>query len=131
MLTQAHLEKLIITRREEAAVLFEAEKYDGAVYLAGYAVELSLKLAILLNGFPETEAEFKVYADAKTHSLELLLKLAGKLDLREDDTFSPDWELLKKNWSVECRYRKIGEMTEKSARMTIDSISRIIEKLRI
>ena len=129
MLTKEQLERLIAARQEESVVLFANEKFDGAVYLIGYAVELALKRIILLNGFPETDQEFKVYADSKTHNLEVLLKLAGKDELREDDAFSPDWDTVRKYWTSECRYRKIGMVTSEAAKMTMDAVSRIIERL--
>lgn len=43
-------------RFEEAEVLFEAGYYNGAVYLAGYAVECMLK-TLILDSTPEKEHE--------------------------------------------------------------------------
>ena len=55
--------RVAFQRLEEAEVLFEAGYYNGAVYLAGYAVECMLK-ALILNSIPKkehgsTEAEFR------------------------------------------------------------------------
>lgn len=55
--------RVAFQRLEEAEVLLEAGYCNGAVYLAGYAVECMLK-ALILNSIPErehesTEAEFR------------------------------------------------------------------------
>ncbi len=57
-------------------------RYDGAVYLAGYTVELALKARIceVLNwsGYPATSKEFDGYRSFRTHDLRVLLSLSGR-----------------------------------------------------
>ena len=58
-----------------------ADRYDGAIYLGGYVVELALKnrICVVLNwkGFPQTAGEFQNYKSFKTHNLDVLLSLSG------------------------------------------------------
>jgi len=82
--------KLATERLEEAQILYENKKPDGAFYLAGYSVELTLKAKIcerfgIPNLFREAEAnkdassdtDFRGISDLrkllKTHNLILLL----------------------------------------------------------
>ena len=46
MLTVAELRAVSAARLDDAQSLFNAERYDGVVYLCGYAVELALKARI-------------------------------------------------------------------------------------
>jgi len=60
-------------RFEEAEILYEAERFTGAVYLAGYSVECMLK-ALILNSLPggrraSAEAEFR---GSRAHQFEWL-----------------------------------------------------------
>jgi len=46
MLDKKEINEIARARLEDAEVLFSARRYDGAVYLCGYAVELGLKSRI-------------------------------------------------------------------------------------
>lgn len=65
----------------DSEVLFRARRYDGAIYLCGYAVEIALKERICKtlcwDGYPSTRGEFQDYQTFRTHSLDVLLKLSG------------------------------------------------------
>ena len=45
-LTVAQLQQLTAARLDDAEALYTAGRYDAAAYLAGYAVEVALKIAI-------------------------------------------------------------------------------------
>jgi hypothetical protein len=81
MITARNLRAIARARLRDARVLLRARRWDGAVYLCGYAVELALKARICQTlkwaGFPETPAEFKGLQSVKTHDLEMLLHLSG------------------------------------------------------
>ena len=81
MLTRAELLKIAEARLKDAEVLFNSKRYDGAIYLCGYAVEVALKARICStlrwNGYPMTSNEFKNFQSFKTHSLDVLLSLSG------------------------------------------------------
>jgi HEPN domain-containing protein len=46
MKTVQEIKDIAFERLQEAAILCDNEKYDGAFYLAGYAIELMLKAKI-------------------------------------------------------------------------------------
>jgi hypothetical protein len=56
-------------------------RYDGAIYLCGYAIEVALKARTCRTlgwaEFPETNREFENYRSFRTHDLEVLLNLSG------------------------------------------------------
>lgn len=58
-------------RFADAETLLLANRFDGAVYLCGYAIEIALKYKICqtLNwaGFPSTNKEFEKFKSLKTH----------------------------------------------------------------
>lgn len=81
MIAKTELRKLANARLHDAKTLFSAKRYDGAVYICGYVIELGLKLRICktLNwdGFPSTNREFNDFRSFKTHNLDVLLALSG------------------------------------------------------
>jgi hypothetical protein len=102
------LQSLANTRIREASILFEAEEYSGAYYLAGYAVECGLKACfaktVREHDFPNKERTNRLYS----HKLLDLVKLAGlETELSTAQTTSPrfssGWDLVCE-WSAESRY---------------------------
>ncbi|MBS1789482.1 MAG: HEPN domain-containing protein [Acidobacteria bacterium] len=81
MMLRAELNRIAKGRLKDANVLFNAGRYDGAIYLCGYAVETALKARICSTlkwpGFPSTRREFEGYQSFRTHDLEVLLHLSG------------------------------------------------------
>lgn len=81
MIDRKDLRKIAKARLKDAEALLDAGRYDGAIYLGGYVVELSLKSCICRNlkwrGFPQTRGEFQSYQSFKTHDLDVLLSLSG------------------------------------------------------
>jgi len=77
--------KIADSRLEEAKILLEKEKYNGAFYLAGYSVELYLKAKICTNfGVCELFSDKKLDEDVAevrkavfTHNLYALLVFSG------------------------------------------------------
>lgn len=65
MIDRTELRKIARERLKDAEALLAAARYDGAIYLGGYVVELSLKSRICKNlswkRFPQTGGEFKNY----------------------------------------------------------------------
>jgi HEPN domain-containing protein len=100
-------------RSEEARILLGKGKQQGAYYLAGYAVECTLKACIAKKTkrfeFP-AKAEYirKLY----THELDKLLSLAGldaqlNKDMGANKVFEANWSTVK-DWTEESRYRTSG-----------------------
>jgi len=81
MITRADLRKTAREYLAAAAILRANRKYDVAVYLCGYAIEIALKDRICRTlrwqGFPNTKKEFEGLSSFKTHNLEVLLQLSG------------------------------------------------------
>src|SRR5207302_8186427 len=110
----ADFEKLMELRMKEAKLLLDQKDWDGAYYLAGYAVEFALKIRIISqlmksDSFPDKKLAENFYK----HELTLLRKLAGLDDEMDNDAgISPQWDIVR-NWSEQTRYQ-IGK-TEKEA----------------
>ncbi len=86
MKNPAEIQKLAITRLEEAEILCQAGKYDGAYYLAGYSIELTLKARIcekleIDNLFDDSDKKDEnintVRTKFKTHDISQLLIFCG------------------------------------------------------
>lgn len=81
MLAVGDLVGIAQARLEDAQTLARAGRFDGAVYLCGYAVELALKARICntlsWTHFPETQKEFESLTSCRTHDLTILLRLSG------------------------------------------------------
>jgi HEPN domain-containing protein len=65
MIQEGELRRIAEARLTDATALLDAKRYDGATYLCGYAVELTLKASICKTlNWPEflsTNNEFKNY----------------------------------------------------------------------
>lgn len=46
MISTQELKKIAAARLRDAEILYQGKRYDGAFYLCGYAVELTLKAKI-------------------------------------------------------------------------------------
>lgn len=107
-MNKADLEKLADIRVLEADVLLEYEAYQGAYYLAGYALECAIKACIAKQvrqyDFPNKELTQKSHQ----HKLTDLLGVAGlKQKLKEKEEADLDFKLnwaVAKDWVVESRY---------------------------
>jgi hypothetical protein len=119
--SRADFEKLMNLRIAEAKVLLDQKDWDGAYYLAGYAVEFALKIRIIADlmksdSFPDKKLTESFYK----HDLTVLRKAASLDDeMDKDGAVSPQWDTVK-DWSEQTRYQ-IGK-TEKEATDLYDAI---------
>jgi HEPN domain-containing protein len=103
------LQALARIRLREAKALIDLRMYDGAYYLAGYAVECALK-ACIAKATQRYEFPEKKRVDAShTHNLRELVKLAKLEDarleeVRKDAQFQKYWDFVQ-SWSEDSRYR--------------------------
>ena len=120
--TKAEFQGLAEERLVEAKSLLDIGKWDGAYYLAGYAVELALKACIIktlmaTDAFPDKEFSRNCY----THAIEKLVGLAKLEDARKAATVADPELLIKwttaRDWSEEKRYHRI-DRTEAEALYT-------------
>jgi hypothetical protein len=129
MISTSDLKAIARARLDDARVL--GKRFDGAVYLSGYSVEVALKARICRtlkwNGFPDTAAEFKGLQSIKTHDLEILLRLSG-VEGRIKTKFLAEWSLVL-DWDPEKRYRTVGQFTEQQATDTLAAATRLLGAL--
>ncbi|MGE3535969.1 MAG: HEPN domain-containing protein [Candidatus Tectimicrobiota bacterium] len=121
MITRADLRKIARARLKDAEVLCHARRYDGAVYLCGYAVEIALKARICRTlswpGYPSTKGEFQNYQTFRTHNLDVLLRLSG-VEEKVKTTLLAEWSAVV-SWDPEARYKLIGSATKQDAELMI------------
>jgi len=105
MIPKNDLRKIAKARLKDSEILFKNRRYDGAVYLCGYAVEVALKARICRTlkwtDFPSTRSEFQAYQSFKTHSLDVLLKLSG-LEAEIKTEYLAEWSYIAA-WEPEVR----------------------------
>ena len=108
-MNKTELENLTATRIKEAEILLMADCYNGAYYLAGYALECTLK-ACIAKQVKEFDFPDKKLANASyTHKLADLVITAGlKQELSEQENqneeFKLNWAVVIE-WSEESRYK--------------------------
>ena len=111
--------------------MFRGRRYDGAVYLCGYAVELALKARICTvlhwPGFPSTQAEFKGLQSFKVHELDILLRLAGR-EAKIRASYSTEWSVVTQ-WDPDTRYKPVGSSNRAAAASMISSTERLLKVL--
>ena len=114
IVTKAEFQALAEGRLVEAKALLDLGMWDGAYYLAGYAVELGLKACIIKMLMATDEFPTLMFSkDSYTHAIAKLVTLArldGSLKAARDAD-----PLLMANWSValawseQKRYHRIDQ----------------------
>lgn len=125
-MNRSDFQRLADLRIKEAKLLLENKCYEGAYYLAGYAVECALKACIAKKtkrfDFPPKD---KIVRELYTHNLEQLRKLAElPLDLEAKKKsviqFELNWAVVK-GWKEEVRYET--EVDDKRANNLYSAIT--------
>lgn len=120
----SELEHLSKARLEDAKALYQAGRYEGAVYICGYAVELGLKKKICITlGWSEYAEK---YTSFKTHALEVLLHFSGVESYINQNLLS-EWSVVM-SWNSELRYSS-KKQTQQEAKLMIDSTETILKNL--
>jgi HEPN domain-containing protein len=131
MITCANLRKLARSRLRDAKALLAAKRYDGAVYLGGYVVEIALKARVCRTlrwaGFPETRPEFQSFASFKTHDLDVLLSLSGR-EQRVKATLLAEWSAVA-TWDPEVRYKLPGSAKKADAELLLNAATTLLAAL--
>lgn len=115
-------------RREDAEVLHQSSRWAGAIYLAGYAIECSLKSLICWNegkcSFKETQVFNKGNQGATLHNLALLLQelpsLRRAIMLDRTGIYKNAWDTITRLWQKDGLryYDKVGNEHECQSFMT-------------
>lgn len=124
---RTEIEKIIQARLEDAEVLLKASRFDGSVYLCGYAIELGLKARICRTLQWDEYPLGGQYKTFKTHDLDVLLHLTG-LENRVKSKHMPEWSIVVQ-WNPDARYNPIGNVTQTDARDMLDSTKELIRQL--
>ncbi len=108
-MNRAEFQRLAEVRVREAEALLAAGLWDGAYYLAGYAVECGLKACIAKLTRAEDFPPDRRFVEAcYSHNLAGLLKTAGlqdqfDADAAADPNLLANWVVVSK-WSEQSRY---------------------------
>lgn len=131
MLERSDLTKIARARIEDGEILLKSGRYDGAIYLCGYAVEIALKERICKtlgwSGYPSSSKEFTNYQSFRTHNLDVLLRLSGS-EHRIRTEFLAEWSAVTE-WDPEIRYKPIGSATRQGAELMIESSRKLLRVL--
>jgi HEPN domain-containing protein len=123
MIDCTELRNIASERPKDAESLLAAARYDGAIYLGGYVVELALKsrICVVLNwkGFPQTGGEFQNYKSFTTHNLDVLLSLSGVEDKIKSE-YLAEWSAVAA-WDPEARYNPIGSASKGDAELLLEA----------
>ena len=131
MIITADVKKISGSFLKDARVLLAGKRYDGAIYLCGYAVELGLKAricrALKWQGYPESRREFEGLQSFKTHDLDLLLRLGGREQVIKTRYFA-EWSAVAQ-WNPESRYQPVGKATAADAQLMIQAAEVLLRKI--
>jgi HEPN domain-containing protein len=121
---RTEFQQLAEVRVKEAEALLAAGRWDGAYYLAGYAVECGLKACIAKLTKAEDFPDKKFAADCFTHDIEQLVRLAGlkpaiDAETKADPQLALNWGVVK-DWSESRRYDRTPEP---EARKLVEAIT--------
>jgi HEPN domain-containing protein len=102
------LQKMAEERVADASALLDAERYQAAYYLCGYAIECALKACIARKTREFDFPDRKLVNDSYVHDVEKLLRVAGIEQLLEEETkqngaFAGNW-IIVQDWSETSRY---------------------------
>ena len=131
MLNRTNLRHIARARLNDANALYRSKRYDGAIYLCGYAIEIILKEGICKTlrwpGFPSTRKEFENYSSFRTHDLDILLSLSG-VEGKIKRKYLAEWYAVAQ-WNPEARYKPIGSASDKNALLMIESARTLMREL--
>lgn len=131
MIHRNELRKIARARIKDADILLSSRRYDGAIYLCGYAIELALKARICTtlkwSEYPNTSREFKDYNSFRTHDLDVLLHLSGK-EMFIKTSYLAEWSVVV-GWSPLSRYQLIGTTRKPDVISMIDATKKLVRKI--
>lgn len=129
-ISSENLTRLAETRLHEARVLLNNHCFEGAYYLAGYAVECAIK-SVIARSFREAEIPDRAWVQAiHTHNLRQFLKHAypeGGLVLacEHDSALEAHWAAACL-WGEQERYKMMTEDGEVSGQSRAEALIRAV-----
>lgn len=112
-MNRADFQQLAELRIAEAAILLANQAWDGAYYLAGYAVECALKACIAKRTKAEDFPDKKQAERAWKHDPNELMIAAGlmgpwQIDAPVGSERYENWKTVK-DWNEQARYRRASQ----------------------
>jgi hypothetical protein len=122
---RTELQNLAELRLRETKILLDGSCFEGAYYLADYALECALKACIAKKTQQFDFPDKRIVSQIFTHNLASLVRAAGlesdlQKDIRSNPEFSDNWEVAK-DWSEESRYNAM--VSPQAARDLYNAIS--------
>ncbi len=131
MMTRTEMKQIARERLRDARLLLRQSRYDGAIYLGGYVVEMALKERICRtlkwSDFPNTGKEFSSLQSFKTHNLEDLLHLSG-IEARIKGHYLNEWSDVV-FWNPELRYNSPGNVSRADAQAFVNAAAVLLRVL--
>lgn len=131
MIRRQTLRTIAVETLTDAHVLLERQRWKGAYYLCGHAVEIALKERICQtlgwSGYPETNKEFEALSSFRTHDLDMLLRLSG-IEQQIREQFSGAWAGVR-DWNPKLRYVAPDKQSEEKARTLLARTKVLLEAL--
>jgi AbiV family abortive infection protein len=132
-LNRALLQDLAKTRFDDAKVLLDNQRFAGAYYLAGYAIECALKACIARQtregDFPPDRKTVEKYYN---HNLRGLCKEAGvplEEKSRSDEAFERYWNVVA-DWSEQSRYDPAPRRSERFLKDFVRAVGEVVQWLQ-
>ena len=135
-MTRTDLQQLAELRINEAGILLANQAWDGAYYLAGYAVECALKACIAKQTKAEEFPDKKQAEKAWRHDFNELVAAAGiesdlKSEIFRSQPFKDNWNIVRQ-WSEQSRYRRISQSEcEKLFAAMIDAFTGVLPWIKL
>ncbi len=148
MIPKKVLKELVNQKLRDADVLLSNRRYPTAFYIAGYALEIALKLKVckifkFAQGFPEDKVDFNLYQTSFKHQKILANTITKIRDIRNHDLnkllfySGAEYEIklnclnewnLALDWDPEMRYR-MQKFIKKDVAIKIGAIKTLIENI--
>lgn len=134
MKCQSDIQKIALSKLDDAEFLFANDRYDAAFYLGGYAIELLLKARIcktlgIDNFFDESwlMKKLKFPQAFKIHDLRQLIILAGVCTQLEADINSN--ASIRDSWFVVCQWNENSRYFFGKTKLETDKLLISIKKI--
>lgn len=115
----------------DANSLHQRGRYDAAIYLCGYAIELALKARISetlgWGQFPSERKDFQGLQSFQTHDLKKLLHLSG-IEGRILRDFSAEWKTVS-TWNSAWRYLPVESTDQTQCAQMLEAVARVREAI--
>jgi len=124
MIKYQDLKLIAEARLEDARILYQNNRFDGAAYLCGYVVEIALKAkickALSILEYPDDGNNKSIFSSHDFDRLKLLAGLQEEITLRHKRLFT-NWSLLTQ-WKPERRYDPVGTHSKQEVRQLLNAL---------